>query len=57
MANPLVASQGFVSLLGELGRLRGGWFLAGWLITAVDAVMLLATVGHGMFLNMDKGSH
>lgn len=30
--------------------------MAGWLMTAALAVMLLTTAGHGLFLSMDKGS-
>jgi len=30
--------------------------VAGWLITAVLAGTLLTTVGHGLFLSMDRGS-
>jgi hypothetical protein len=81
MPDPVAASQGLGSLLGELAAFglaiglsplhiglllllllgpkplqRGGWFVAGWLITAVVAVTLLTTVGQGLFLSMDKGS-
>jgi hypothetical protein len=43
-------------LLGPRPLQRGGWFVAGWLITAALAVTLLLTVGHGLLLSMDKGS-
>jgi hypothetical protein len=68
MADPGAASQGLVTLLGELAAFglaiglsplhiglllllllgprplqRGGWFVAGWLITAALAVLLLLT--------------
>ena len=43
-------------LLGPRPLQRGGWFVAGWLITAAVAVTLLLTVGHGLLLSMDKGS-
>jgi len=47
---------GLLLLLGPRPLQRGGWFVAGWLITAVLVVSLLTTAGHGLFLGMDKGS-
>lgn len=54
--SPLHIGLLLLLLLGPKPLQRGSWFVAGWLITAVLAVMLLTTVGHGLFLGMDKGS-
>ncbi|MCP9774210.1 GAP family protein [Cyanobium sp. WAJ14-Wanaka] len=43
-------------LLGPKPLQRGGWFVLGWLATAVLAVTLLLSLGHGLLLTMDKGS-
>jgi len=54
--SPLHIGLLLLLLLGPRRLQRGCWFVAGWLITAVLAVTLLTTVGHGLFLSMDKGS-
>jgi len=54
--SPLHIGLLLLLLLGPRPLQRGGWLVAGWLITAVLAVTLLTTVGHGLFLSMDKGS-
>jgi hypothetical protein len=54
--SPLHIGLLFLLLLGPRPLQRGCWFVVGWLITAVLAVTLLTTVGHGLFLSMDKGS-
>ena len=54
--SPLHIGLLLLLLLGPRPLQRGGWFVAGWLITAALAVTLLLTVGHGFLLTMDKGS-
>ena len=54
--SPLHIGLLLLLLLGPRPLQRGGWFVAGWLITAVLVVSLLTTAGHGLFLGMDKGS-
>lgn len=54
--SPLHISLLLLLLLGPRPLQRGSWFVVGWLITAALAVILLTTVGHGLFLSMDKGS-
>lgn len=54
--SPLYIGLSLLLLLGPRPLQRGGWLVAGWLITAVLAVTLLTTVGHGLFLSMDMGS-
>ena len=54
--SPLHIGLLLLLLLGPRPLQRGGWFVAGWLITAALAVLLLLTVGHGLLLSMDKGS-
>ena len=54
--SPLHIGLLLLLLLGPRPLQRGGWFVAGWLITAALAVTLLLTVGHGLLLSMDKGS-
>jgi len=54
--SPLHLGLLLLLLLGPRPLQRGGWFVAGWLITAALAVTLLLTVGHGLLLSMDKGS-
>ena len=55
--SPLHLGLLLLLLLGPRPLQRGGWFVAGWLITAALAVALLLTVGHGLLLSMDKGSN
>ncbi len=54
--SPLHIGLLLLLLLGPKPLQRGGWFVGGWLITAALAVTLLLTVGHGLFLTMDKGT-
>jgi hypothetical protein len=54
--SPLHIGLLLLLLLGPRPLQRGGWFVAGWLITASLVVTLLLTVGHGLLLSMDKGS-
>jgi len=54
--SPLHIGLLLLLLLGPRPLQRGGWFVAGWLVTAALAVTLLLTAGHGLFLSMDKGS-
>ena len=54
--SPLHIGQLLLLLLGPKPLQRGGWFVAGWLVTAALAVTLLLTVGHGLLLTMDKGT-
>ena len=54
--SPLHIGLLLLLLLGPRPLQRGGWFVAGWLITAVLVVTLLTTAGHGLFLGMEKGS-
>jgi hypothetical protein len=54
--SPLHIGLLLLLLLGPRPLQRGGWFVAGWLITAALAVTLLLTVGHGLLLSMDKGT-
>lgn len=44
-------------LLGPNPVKRGGWFVAGWVITTLLAATLLVTVGHSLLLDMSHGSH
>ena len=44
-------------LLGPNPITRGGWFVAGWVITTLLAATLLVTVGHSLVLDMSHGSH
>ena len=44
-------------LLGPNPVKRGGWFVAGWVITTLLAATLLVTVGHSLVLDMSHGSH
>jgi hypothetical protein len=55
--SPLHLGLLLLLLLGPKPLKRGGWFVAGWLVTAVLAVTLLLTVGHGLLLTMEKGSN
>jgi len=54
--SPLHIALLLLLLLGPQPLRRGGWFLAGWLLTTAAAVGLLLTVGHGFVLTMEKGS-
>jgi len=44
-------------LLGPRPIWRGGWFVAGWIITTLLTAILLVTVGHALLLDMSHGSH
>ena len=44
-------------LLGPQPLRRGGWFVAGWVITTMATSALLVTVGHSLVLDMTHGSH
>lgn len=44
-------------LLGPQPLRRGGWFVAGWVITTLLTATLLVTVGHTLVLDMSHGSH
>jgi hypothetical protein len=54
--SPLHIALLLLLLLGPHPLRRGGWFVAGWLLTTAGAVALLLTVGHGLVLTMAKGS-
>ncbi|MEX1322934.1 MAG: GAP family protein [Synechococcaceae cyanobacterium] len=54
--SPLHIAMLLLLLLGPQPLRRGGWFLAGWLLTTALAVTLLLSVGHGLVLTMEKGS-
>ncbi|MEB3326181.1 MAG: GAP family protein [Synechococcus sp.] len=54
--SPLHIGLLLLLLLGPRPLQRGGWFVAGWLVTSALAVALLVSVGHGLVLTMDKGS-
>ncbi|NDD69895.1 MAG: GAP family protein, partial [Synechococcaceae bacterium WB9_4xC_028] len=44
-------------LLGPQPLRRGGWFVAGWVVTTMLTATLLVTVGHTLVLDMSHGSH
>lgn len=44
-------------LLGPQPLHRGGWFVAGWVVTTMATSALLVTVGHALVLDMTHGSH
>ena len=44
-------------LLGPQPLRRGGWFVAGWVVTTMTTSALLVTVGHSLVLDMTQGSH
>ncbi len=54
--SPLHIALLLLLLLGPHPLHRGGWFVAGWLLTTALAVVLLLSVGHGLLLTMEKGS-
>ncbi|MEO1003942.1 MAG: GAP family protein [Cyanobacteria bacterium J06638_7] len=54
--SPLHIALLLLLLLGPLPLRRGGWFVAGWLLTTALVVVLLLSVGHGLLLTMEKGS-
>jgi hypothetical protein len=54
--SPLHIALLLLLLLGPHPLQRGGWFVAGWLLTTAAAVALLLTVGHGLVLTMAKGT-
>ena len=55
--SPLHIGLLLLVLLGPTPLRRGSLFVAGWLFTSVLAMVLLLTVGHGLLLTMDKGTH
>ena len=44
-------------LLGPQPLRRGGWFVAGWVVTTLLTATLLVTIGHTLVLDMSQGSH
>ena len=44
-------------LLGPQPLRRGGWFVAGWVVTTMATSALLVTVGHSLVLDMTQGSN
>ncbi len=44
-------------LLGPKPLQRGGWFVAGWVVTTMATSALLVTVGHSLVLDMTQGSY
>lgn len=44
-------------LLGPQPLRRGGWFVAGWVVTTLLTATLLVTIGHTLVLDMSHGSH
>ena len=54
--SPLHLGLLLLLLLGPRPLHRGGWFVAGWLVTAALTVALLISVGHGLLLSMNMGS-
>ncbi|MGL6135180.1 MAG: GAP family protein, partial [Prochlorococcaceae cyanobacterium] len=54
--SPLHLALMLLLLLGPQPLRRGGWFVAGWLLTTALAMLLLLSVGHGLLLTMEKGS-
>ena len=44
-------------LLGPKPLQRGGWFVAGWVVTTMATSALLVTVGHSLVLDMTQGSN
>ena len=55
--SPLHIAVLLLLLLGPNPVKRGGWFVAGWVITTLLAATLLVTVGHSLLLDMSHGSH
>ena len=54
--SPLHIALLLLLLLGPQPLRRGGWFVAGWVLTTALAVTLLLTAGHGLVLTMAKGT-
>ncbi len=54
--SPLHIALLLLLLIGPQPLRRGGWFVAGWLLTTAVAVLLLLTVGHSLVLTMAQGS-
>lgn len=54
--SPLHLAVLLLLLLGPDPLKRGGWFVAGWVITTLATVSLLLTVGHTLVLDMTQGS-
>jgi hypothetical protein len=54
--SPLHIALVLLLLLGPRPLRRGGWFVAGWLLTTALVLLLLLSVGHGLLLTMEKGS-
>ncbi|MFL0737740.1 MAG: GAP family protein [Prochlorococcus sp.] len=55
--SPLHIGLLLLLLLGPKPLQRGGWFVAGWILTTLATVTLLLTVGHTLVLDMTHGSH
>lgn len=54
--SPLHIGMLLLLLLGQAPLRRGGWFVAGWLVTSALMVVLLLVLGHGLLLSMTLGS-
>ena len=54
--SPLHIGVLLLVLVGPNPTRRGSLFVAGWLVTSVLVVTLLLTIGHGLLLDMAKGS-
>jgi|MDSV01.3.fsa_nt_gb hypothetical protein len=54
--SPIHVSVLLLLLLGPNPLKRGGWFVAGWVVTTLATVSLLLTVGHTLVLDMTQGS-
>ena len=54
--SPLHIAVLLLLLLGPEPVVRGGWFVIGWIVTALATVTLLLTVGHTLVLDMTQGS-
>jgi hypothetical protein len=54
--SPLHLAVLLLLLLGPKPLKRGGWFVAGWVVTTLATVSLLLTVGHSLVLDMTQGS-
>ena len=55
--SPLHLAVLLLLLLGPNPLQRGGWFVAGWMVTTLAAVGVLLTVGHSLVLDLTQGSH
>jgi hypothetical protein len=55
--SPLHIALLFLVLLGPSPLRRGSWFVAAWVLTSVLELVLMLSLGHGLVLPMEKGSH